>query len=201
MGDKRNSHMPGMSAERSSDGDVFKKNRVVYFHGEFDENAVKSTIMSLLEYELEDHTKDILIFIDSGGGSVDSFIAIHDIIKMMRCDVATLCVGRAMSCGQMLLMSGTKGKRFITPNSRVLMHQINNRVFGSFSEMENDLSETERLQKLIEYLISQYTTVTPRQLKKLMSKDSYMTAKEALEYGIVDHIISSNSELFSKLNQ
>lgn len=185
----------------NGDGDVFKKNRVIYFNGEFNEDAVKDTIKTLLEYELEDCGKDILIFIDSYGGYVDSYIALHDAINMLRCDVATICVGKAMSCGQMLLMSGAKGKRFITPNSRVLMHQISSGTFGSFAEMENDIKETKRLQELFEDLVRKYTKLTKKKVKKLMSKDSFITAEEALDYGIVDHIVSTNREIFSKLNQ
>lgn len=90
------------------EGDVFKNNRIVYFNGIFDEDKAKDAIKTMLEYELENYNKDIIIYIDSRGGEIDSFIAIHDVIKMLRCDVATLCIGKAMSAGQLLLMSGTK---------------------------------------------------------------------------------------------
>ena len=110
--------------DTKSETDVFDNKRIVYFKGKFTEDATHSVIQKLLEFELKDPLKDIVLYIDSYGGYVDSFLAIHDAIRLCRCDVATVCIGKAMSCGQMLLISGAKGKRFITLNSRVLMHPV-----------------------------------------------------------------------------
>ena len=141
------------------------------------------------------------MIINSSGGSIYSFIAIHDMINILRCDVATCCVGKAMSCGQMLLISGKKGKRFITKNSSVLIHQIWTKLSGNLSYMDNEIADLESLQKnIFDKYILKYTKITKAQLKKIMSKDSYFYATQAKELGIVDHIITSPSVLYKNIN-
>jgi len=123
---------------KSEQVDYFENNRIVYMSGDFDETKAQYMITKLLSFESQDPTKDIIMYIDSYGGYIDSFIAIHDVIKMIRCDVATVCVGKAMSCGQMLLISGAKDKRFITPNSRVLIHELSSGRYGKVHELDNE---------------------------------------------------------------
>ena len=175
------------------------KNRIIYMNGIFDEVKAQGIISKLIEFECLDHKSDIIIFIDSYGGFADSFIAMHDVIKLLRCSVATVCIGKAMSAGQMLLISGTRGKRFITPNSRILVHQTSVFTMGKLSEIDNELEESHKIQKILESMILKYTKITKTQLKELMKKDSYLSAKEALELGIVDYIISDPSVLYSKV--
>ena len=180
-------------------GDVLTENRIIFLSGVFDENKAKDVITQILKLEAKDPRKDILLVIDSYGGYVHSLFAIHDVIKhMTRCDVITVGIGKQMSCGQMLLISGTKGKRFATPNSRILMHQISNFTFGKLSEMENDIEETKRLQEIAEKLIVKYTKIKKTELKELMKKDSYITAEEALELGIIDGIIKKPTDLYKR---
>jgi ATP-dependent Clp protease protease subunit len=176
-------------------------NRIIYFSGAFNEEKAHQTISKLLEYECKDPTRDILLFVDSYGGYVDSFVAIHDTIKLLRCDVATCCVGKAMSCGQMLLISGTQGKRFITPNSRVMIHQIASASFGKLRDLEVDIEESKRLQKdVIDKLILKYTKIKPKQLKEIMVDDTFVTAKKALDLGVVDHIVTNPNILYKNIN-
>lgn len=178
-------------------GDPILDNRIIYFGGDFTEDKAKEIINNIFRLEAKNPTKDIIIYIDSYGGAVHSFLAIHDIIKhVTRCDIITVGIGKQMSCGQMLLMSGTKGKRFATPNSRILMHQISSRTWGKLSDMEIDMEESKRLQKLIENLIVKYTKITKKKLPSLMTVDSYITAEEALELGIIDGIIKKPSDLY-----
>ena len=120
-------------------------------------------------------------------------------MKMCRCDIATVCVGKAMSCGIQLLMSGTKGKRFITPNSRTLIHSVSSAAWGRVNDMDNEVEEVKRLQKMIEDMITKYTKINKSQLKELMSKDSYLTAKQSKDLGIVDYIIDTPKTLYSKI--
>ena len=176
-------------------------NRIIFMNGDFTETKAEQIITKLLQYECQDPTKDIIMFIDSYGGYVDSFIAIHDIIKLLHCDVATVCIGKAMSCGQMLLMSGTKGKRFITPHSRVLLHEISSWVSGKVTAMEIDLVENKRIQKdVFEKLILKYTKITRKQLDNMLGNDAYMDANKCIELGVVDHIAATSSQLYKYLN-
>ena len=190
--------MPQKPEERSQ-SNFTENNRIIYCSGHINEEKAEQVILSLLKFESISATKDVLMYIDSYGGVVDSFIAMHDAMKMVRCPVATICIGKAMSCGQMLLISGTKGKRFITPNARVMIHQISSITGGKLNEMETDLQESARLQKLIENLICKYTKLKHNELKTIMNKDTYLTAEQSMKMGIVDHIITSPGSLYDKL--
>jgi len=184
-----------MSKKEKTDTDAANDNRIIYMKGEFNEDAAHDIVKQLIDYEIEDPFSDITIFIDSYGGYIDSFIAMHDAMKLCRCDIATVCMGKAMSCGQMLLISGTKGKRFITPNSTVLMHPLSMGSYGNIHEIEIEAAEGRRLQNMLESMVTKYTSINKKDLKDLMSKDSYIPAKKALEYGIVDHISASMSDI------
>jgi len=179
---------------------TLEDNRIIYMSGDFNEEKAKDIITKLFTLEAKDPSKDILMYIDSYGGYVHSFLAMHDVIKMLRCDVATVALGKSMSCGQMLLVSGTKGKRFMTPNARVLMHEIASWTFGKVTDMEVDLNETKALKKLCEDLIMKYTKIKKTELKEMMSIDSYFNAQEALKYGMIDYIINKPKDLYSHIS-
>jgi ATP-dependent Clp protease protease subunit len=184
---------------KASETEFTNERRLIHVNGSFDEKKVEQVVTKLLHFEHQDPSSDIILFIDSYGGSADGFIALHDTIKMLRCDVATVCVGKAMSAGQMLLISGKKGKRFITPNSRVLMHEVGDFCCGKLKDLDDRLTETRRLQAMAESMILKYTNITKKQLKEFMSADTFFTAKEALNLGIVDHIITSPTTLYKNL--
>lgn len=175
------------------------ENRIIYMSGDFNEEKAKEIIIRMFTLESKDPSKDILMYIDSYGGWVHSFLAIHDVIKMLRCDVATVAIGKTMSCGQMLLISGTQGKRFITPNSRVLMHEISSGTCGKLSDMETDVNETKALKKIVENLIVKYTKIKEKELKDIMRRDTYFSSAEALKFGLVDYIIHKPKDLYSKI--
>lgn len=180
-----------------SSGNTMEKNRIVFLSGAFNEDKAKEVITNVLSLEAKDPTKDIIMMIDSYGGYVHSLLAIHDVIKhYCRCDIVTLGIGKQMSCGQLLLMSGTKGKRFVTPNSRILMHQISAFSFGKLKDMEIDINESREVQKIIENLIVKYTKITKKQLPELMAIDSFFSAEKAVELGIVDGIIAKPNDLY-----
>jgi len=181
---------------------ILNNSRIIYLSGFVDEEKTRNVVSNIIKFEIQEPTKDILFYIDSGGGAVDSFIAIHDIMKMCRCDIATVCVGKGMSSGMMLLMSGKKGKRFITPNSRVLIHPLSQFSLGkdTVKELGIRAEETRRLQSLFESLIIKYTNITKAQIKKYMTFDSFLDAKECLKMGIVDHIITKSNILYDNIN-
>ena len=116
---------------------LLDKNRLIYMSGEFNERKAEHIVSKLLFFECVNPVKDILLIIDSYGGIVDSFVSIHDTINLLRCNVATCCIGKAMSCGQLLLISGAKGKRFITPNSRVMIHEFTAGSYGKLTDNNN----------------------------------------------------------------
>ena len=128
-----------MSKNSEAPSSSLMDNRIIYFNGSFNENAAKNLIQDLFLLQVRDCKKDIVVFIDSYGGSVHSFLGMYDVIKLMKCDVATVVIGKAMSAGQMLLMSGTRGKRFATKNSRILMHEMTGCSYGKLSEIEAKL--------------------------------------------------------------
>ena len=179
---------------------TLEDNRIVYMSGEFNETKAQDIITKLITLELKDPAKDILMYIDSYGGYVHSLLAIHDIMKMLRCDVATCAIGKTMSCGQMLLISGTKGKRFITPNARVLMHEISSGTFGKLADMEVDINETKALKKIVEDLILKYTKINKADLSKYMVRDSFFSAQEAIKLGMVDHMVIKPQDLYKRVS-
>lgn len=189
------------TAMAKDDKSVLDSNRIIFMNGFFDEDKAKTIMERLLTLEAQDPRKDIIMYIDSYGGHVHSLLAIHDVIKnLCRCDVATVCTGKAMSCGQILLMSGTKGKRFATPNARILVHEVGGGTFGKLSEMEIDINENKELQKILEGLFIKYSKLKKEDLNKLMQRDSYLSAKEAIKYGIIDSVVETPTMLYKKLN-
>jgi ATP-dependent Clp protease protease subunit len=185
-----------MSEEGSSS---LEDNRIIYVSGEFNEDMTKNVFEKLISLEKKSPNKDILLIIDSYGGYCHSFLAIHDAIRMSRCDVSTFCIGKAMSCGQMTLMSGTKGKRFASPNARILVHELSAEVWGKLTDMEIDINEHKTVQKIMEGMFEEYTGLTKAKVKKLMQRDSFLSAEEAKEMGIIDDIIKCNKDLYKRI--
>jgi len=187
----------GKSEEKSGS---LEDNRIIYVNGLFDEDMTKDIFEKIIALELKNPNKDILIVLDSYGGHCHSFLAIHDAMKLCRCDIATFCIGKAMSCGQMLLMSGTKGKRFASKHSRVLVHELSAVAWGKLADMEIDVSEHKEVQKIMDKLIVKHTGLSKSKIKKLMQRDSYMSAKEAKQLGLIDHVVKSNKDLYKRIN-
>ena len=181
--------------------DFMQRSRIIYFASDFTDMAAKSVIERLLTFNAESTQDDILLIIDSQGGSINSYLAIYDAMtKLIHCDVATVCLGQAMSAGQMLLMSGTKGKRFITENSKVLVHQLSSGTVGKLSEMEKHLSYAQDLNRDMQRLILKHTKINKKELDVMMNRDTFLTSEEALKYGIVDHIIKKPDDLYRHLS-
>jgi ATP-dependent Clp protease protease subunit len=184
---------PKVSAQTSS--------RKIFLFGEFNEEKSERVITSLLELEEKDPVKDIVMYIDSYGGIVDSAIAIHDVLKTIRCRVAGICVGKAMSAGCFLLMSCTKGIRFMTPNSRVMLHEISAGTWGSLSDMDVEIAEFKRQQKVMFDLMLESSGMSSKELSGYVkSSPSYIGAKEAVRIGVIDWILESPSDLNKKLS-
>ena len=176
------------------------ENRIIYVSGDFNESMAKTICTKLLEFDCKSPGTDILMVIDSRGGALDSFIAIHDMMEIIESDVATLCIGKAASCGQMLLMSGAKGKRFITRNSRIFIHEISGGMAGKAREIEIHSKEMKRLQANVSKMILKYTNLTKKQLDDIFNTDEYYNAIDSKKLGFVDHIITNVGSVFKYLS-
>jgi ATP-dependent Clp protease protease subunit len=167
------------------------KERIVFLGTPIDD-AVGNLIMAqLLHLESEDPDKDINLYINSPGGSVYAGLAIYDTMQFIRCEVATTCVGIAMSMGALLLASGAAGKRTALPNSKILIHQVSGGFQGQGTDIEIQARETINLKRRLEEIIGQHTNQPIEKVSKDMERDYYMNSDEAKEYGIVDQVVQT----------
>ncbi len=178
------------NGERSYD--IFSrllKDRIIFVDGEITDVSADLIVAQLLFLESQNPEKEISMYINSPGGSVTAGLSIYDTMQYVRCDIQTICLGQAASMGATLLAGGTKGKRFALPSSRVMIHQPWGGVQGQAVDVAIQAKEFSRLKKLtIEYFAEQ-TGKTVEQLSKDMERDYFMSAQEALEYGIIDKIM------------
>jgi ATP-dependent Clp protease protease subunit len=176
-------------------------NRIIYITGEINDQVATLVVARMLELNVNDPKGDILLLINSDGGEVDAAMSIHECMtKLIHCDVATVCIGRAHSCGQFLLLSGTKGKRFITENSFTLAHQVSAGTVGKLSEMEGQVAQIKIVEEILNRIYLERTKITKKQIGTIMSRDTYMNAQETLKWGIVDHIIKKSADLYTKIS-
>jgi ATP-dependent Clp protease, protease subunit len=166
------------------------KDRIIFLGEPIDDHVANIVIAQFLFLDAESKDKDIKFYINTPGGSVTSGMAIYDTMQYVKCDVSTICVGMAASMGATLLAAGTKGKRFILPNSEVMIHQVMGGTEGQASDIkiraEHILDVKNRLNKIL----AKHTGQTITNIEKDTDRDRFMTAEEAKKYGIVDKIIS-----------
>ena len=177
--------------------DIFSrllKDRIIFIGTPIDDYVANGVIAQLLFLQMEDPKKHIHIYINSPGGSVTDGMAIYDTINFLHCDVVTYCVGQAASLGTVLLASGTPGKRFALPHSRVMIHQPTGGATGQTSDISIAAREILRWKLTINEILSRHTGKSLEQIEKDSDRDYYMTAEEAREYGVVDHVITSKRE-------
>ncbi len=165
------------------------KERIIFLADEVNQHTASLTIAQLLFLEAEDPKKDIMLYINSPGGSVYDGLGIYDTMQHLKCDVATIGMGMQASMGAFLLSSGAKGKRSLLPNSTVMIHQPSAGTRGKVTDMEIDLKEGLRLKKLLNEIMAKNTGQKVDQIEKDSDRDNWMTADEAKKYGIVDSII------------
>ncbi|MBQ6628663.1 MAG: ATP-dependent Clp endopeptidase proteolytic subunit ClpP [Methanobrevibacter sp.] len=172
--------------------DIFSRllnDRIIILNGEINDSVASVVVAELLFLEGQDPDKDISLYINSPGGSISAGLAIYDTMNYIKCDVSTICVGLAASMGSFLLAAGAKGKRFALPNSEVLIHQPLGRVEGQASDMK---IHTDHIIKIRQKMNQMYSEMTGQKLEVIerdTERDFYMSAEEALEYGIVDKVI------------
>ena len=168
--------------------------RIIFLGTAVDDNVANIIIAQLLFLQMSDAKKDIHIYINSPGGSVTAGLAIYDTMQYLTCDVNTYCVGQAASMGAVLLAAGTKGKRFILPNARVMIHQPSGGASGQASDISIQAKEILRLKKRLNSIMAFHTGQPVDRVEKDMERDNYMSAEDARDYGIVDEVVKSRRD-------
>ena len=171
-------------------GDLLLENRIVFLQGEIYTGNANEVVMKLLFLQSENRRKDIHFYINSPGGEVVSTLAIYDTMQMLSCPVATYCVGQAASGGAVLLAGGSPGKRYCLPNSTVMVHQPHGGVRGQISDIEIQANEILRMRTQLNEILAKHTGKTVDQIAKDTDRDFFLTANDAKEYGIVDHLLT-----------
>ena len=164
------------------------EDRIIFLTGEITDEVANSVVAQLIFLEGKDPDKDISLYINSPGGSVSAGLAIYDTMNFIKCDVTTICVGLAASMGAFLLSSGAKGKRFALPNSEVMIHQPLGGARGQASDIEIQANHIKRIKEKINKILSENSNQPLEKVQKDTDRDYYMTASEALEYGLIDKI-------------
>ena len=170
------------------------KDRIIFLGTQIDDATANTIIAQLLFLEASDPDKDVYVYINSPGGSVSSTIAIYDTIQYIKSDVSTICVGMAASGAALILASGTKGKRFALPNSRIMVHQPLGGAQGQVTDIEIQTKELKRIKNTINQILTHHTGQPFEKIERDTDRDFYLTAPEAKEYGIVDDVIKSRDE-------
>lgn len=165
------------------------RERIIFLHDEVNEHTAGLIVAQLLYLQSEDPKKDIYFYINSPGGHVYDGLAIYDTMKFVTNDVQTIGIGLQASMGAFLLSSGTKGKRFMLPNAKAMIHQPSYGTRGKITDMEIDLKQSVILKKRLNEIIAQNTGQTLKQVEKDTDRDYWMDAKESVKYGLVDDII------------
>ena len=197
MNEQMNTLVPYV-VEKTGNGersyDIFSrllKDRIVFIDGEINDQMADLVVAQILFLESENPEKDISIYINSPGGAVTAGLAIYDTMKYVKCDIQTICMGQAASMAAILLAGGTKGKRYALPSSRVMIHQPRGGVEGQESDISILAKEIIRLKKLsIEYLANDTGKPTDK-IAEDIERDFFMSAQEAADYGVIDHVMPS----------
>jgi len=165
------------------------RDRIIFIGSPIGDQLANVVIAQFLFLQNEDPKKDIHVYLNTPGGSITAGLAIYDTMRFVACDVATYCIGQAASMGAVLLVGGTKGKRFLLPNSRVLIHQPWGGVEGTAADVNIQTREMLRLRAAVNGILVRHTGQSLRKIEKDTDRDFYMDAEQALEYGIADRIV------------
>jgi ATP-dependent Clp protease protease subunit len=173
------------------------KDRIIFIGTPIDDMVANLVIAQMLFLQMEEPKKDIHLYINSPGGVVTGGMAIYDTMNFLQCDINTYCIGMAASMSTVLLAGGTKGKRYALPNSRVMIHQPSGGAGGQTADIAIAAKEILRWRQTLNEVLSKHTGRTPEQVERDSDRDYYMSATEAKDYGIVDHVVDSAREVKS----
>jgi len=171
------------------------KDRIVFIGSHVTDELANLVIAQLLFLEADNPDKDINLYINSPGGSVTAALAMYDTIQYIKPDVITICMGQAASAGALLLASGTEGKRYGLPYSRVMIHQPAGGIQGKAAEAEVHVNELLRIRDTLNEILSNHTHRSKEQIEEDIDEDYFMTAEEAKEYGVIDKVIHKNADI------
>lgn len=189
--------VPGVAGMSDSVYSALLMNRIIFLGSEVKDENANAICAQMLLLNAEDSEKDIYLYINSPGGSVDSGMAIYDTMQWISNDVATVAMGLAASMGQFLLSSGAKGKRFALPHSRIMMHQPSGGLGGTASDIRIQAEQSLHIKKTMGRLIAEHTGQTVEQIEADSDRDRWFTAEEALAYGFIDHVYERAAQIKS----
>jgi len=172
--------------------DIFSrllKERIIFIGTPMDDEISNLIIAQMLFLEAEDNEKDINIYINSPGGVVTAGLAIYDTMQFLKSPISTICIGQAASMGAMILSAGSKGKRYALPNARIMIHQPLGGAQGQATDIEIQTKEIMRMKKLLNEILAKHTGQALSKIEKDTDRDFYMSAKEAMDYGLIDEVI------------
>jgi ATP-dependent Clp protease, protease subunit len=167
--------------------------RIIFLGEEVTDDIASLIVAQLLFLEAQDPDKDIYLYINSPGGSVTAGLAIYDTMKYIKCQVSTICIGMAASMGAFLLAGGEKGKRFALPNSEIMIHQPSGGANGTASDIRIAADQVLKMKEKLNQILAHNTGRTIEEIEKDTDRDHFMSAQEALEYGLIDQVITHRS--------
>ena len=168
------------------------KDRIIMLSGEVNDQVASSVVAQLLFLEAQDPDKDIYFYINSPGGVITSGLSMFDTMNYIKPDIVTICIGQAASMGAFLLASGTKGKRYSLPHARIMIHQPSGGAQGQSTDIQIQAQEIQRLKDTLNEILAEKTGKTAKRIEKDTERDNFMSAREALEYGLIDKVLTKS---------
>ena len=177
------------------------KDRIIFLSTQFEDGMASLIVAQLLFLESEDPDKDIYLYINSPGGVVTSAMSIYDTMQFIKPDVVTICMGQACSAGSLILMAGAKNKRFCLPNARVMIHQPSGGFQGQATDIEIHAREMKATKEKLNSLYAKHTGNSIEVIRENMERDNFMSAEQARDFHLIDHIVSSREDIKQYLPQ
>jgi len=168
------------------------KDRIIMLSGEVNDQVASTVVAQLLFLEAQDPDKDIYFYINSPGGVITSGLSMFDTMNYIKPDIVTICIGQAASMGAFLLSSGAKGKRYALPNARIMIHQPSGGAQGQSTDIQIQAQEIQRLKDILNEIMAENCGKKAKQLEKDTERDNFMSSKEAMEYGLIDQILTKS---------
>ena len=168
------------------------KDRIIMLSGEVNDQVASTIVAQLLFLEAQDPDKDIYFYINSPGGVITSGLSMYDTMNYIKPDIVTICMGQAASMGAFLLSSGTQGKRYALPNARIMIHQPSGGAQGQSTDIQIQAEEIQRLKDSLNEIMAKNCGKKAKQLEKDTERDNFMSSKEALEYGLIDKVLTKS---------
>ena len=168
------------------------KDRIIMLSGEVNDQVASTIVAQMLFLEAQDPDKDIYFYINSPGGVITSGLSMYDTMNYIKPDIVTICMGQAASMGAFLLSSGTKGKRYALPHARIMIHQPSGGAQGQSTDIQIQAQEIQRLKDTLNEILAEQTGKTAKRVEKDTERDNFMSAQEALEYGLIDKVLTKS---------